>query len=178
MMSSLAFRHVHENDVFILPTRSQCTHTHTHTHTHLRTTYSRLYSKKSYFFSLSWVAHVFIRMYRLCHTYPRGHINSKYSYISSTWHDTTVPLWNVIEAARAIWSLIWIVVPYVDQICSSLLELARRRLPNLHYRAGSSGVMRERKQRGSETKTYILTKAVGMAYGDNGPLFTKLLGGA
>ena len=34
------------------------------------------------------------------------------------------------------------------------------------------------KQRGSETKTYILTKAVGMAYGDNGPLFTKLLGGA
>ena len=33
--------------------------------------------------------------------------------------------------------------------------------------------MRERKQRGSETKTYILTKAV--AYGDNGPLFTKLL---
>ena len=42
----------------------------------------------------------------------------------------------------------------------------------------SSGVMKERKQRGSETKTYILTKAVGMAYGDNGPLFTKLLGGA
>ena len=27
----------------------------------------------------------------------------------------------------------------------------------------------------SETKTYILTKAVGVAYGDNGPLFTKLL---
>ena len=33
----------------------------------------------------------------------------------------------------------------------------------------------QKKQRGSETKTYILTKAVGMAYGDNGPLFTKLL---
>ena len=33
-----------------------------------------------------------------------------------------------------------------------------------------------KKQRGSETKAYILTKAVGMAYGDNGPLFTKLLG--
>ena len=35
-----------------------------------------------------------------------------------------------------------------------------------------------KKQKGSETKTYILTKAVGMAYADNGPLFTKLLGGA
>ena len=33
-----------------------------------------------------------------------------------------------------------------------------------------------KKQRCSETKTYILTKAVGMAYGDNGPLFMKLLG--
>ena len=36
----------------------------------------------------------------------------------------------------------------------------------------------QKKQRGSETKTYILTKAVGMTYADNGTLFTTLLGGA
>ena len=57
---------------------------------------------------------------------------------------------------------------------------------HLHVNHISSSLMRERahhdsswqkKQRGSETKTYILTKTVGMAYGDNGPLFTKLLGG-
>ena len=29
-----------------------------------------------------------------------------------------------------------------------------------------------KKQVDSETKAYILTKAVGMTYGDNGPLFT------
>ena len=49
-------------------------------------------------------------------------------------------------------------------------------LSSVHLRFPlSSGVMTERKQRGSETKTYILTKAVGVAYGDNGLLFTKLL---
>ena len=68
-------------------------------------------------------------------------------------------------------------------LIASGLSYIRASYSSLHRRekivriySASSGVMRERKQRGSETKTYILTKAVGMAYGDNGPLFTKLLG--
>ena len=38
-----------------------------------------------------------------------------------------------------------------------------------HHDKRNKGVVRQRP---------ILTKAVGMAYGDNGPLFTTLLGGA